>query len=52
MFAELASIIPGGQPAITKANSHFKAMMPHPERVFRNVQMSRSVLTSAVGVFR
>jgi len=52
MFAELASIIPGGQPAITKANSRFKAMKPHPERVFRNVQMSRSVLTSAVGVFR
>lgn len=31
---------PGGLTAVTTANGRFTAMMPHPERVFRNVQMS------------
>ena len=30
----------GGLTAVTTANGRFTAMMPHPERVFRNVQMS------------
>ena len=30
----------GGVTAVTTANGRFTAMMPHPERVFRNVQMS------------
>ncbi len=31
---------PGGLTAVTTADGRFSAMMPHPERVFRNVQMS------------
>ena len=31
---------PAGLTAVTTANGRFTAMMPHPERVFRNVQMS------------
>ena len=31
---------PGGLTAVTTADGRFTAMMPHPERVFRNVQMS------------
>ena len=30
----------GGMTAVTTANGRFTIMMPHPERVFRNVQMS------------
>ena len=30
----------GGLTAVTTANGRFTAMMPHPERVFRNIQMS------------
>jgi phosphoribosylformylglycinamidine synthase len=30
----------GGLTAVTTANGRFTAVMPHPERVFRNVQMS------------
>jgi len=31
---------PGGLTAFTTADGRFTAMMPHPERVFRNIQMS------------
>jgi phosphoribosylformylglycinamidine synthase len=31
---------PGGLCAVTTADGRFTALMPHPERVFRNVQMS------------
>nr|ALV86305.1 phosphoribosylformylglycinamidine synthase [uncultured bacterium 4] len=31
---------PGGLTAVTTADGRFSALMPHPERVFRNVQMS------------
>jgi phosphoribosylformylglycinamidine synthase len=31
---------PGGLAAVTTADGRFTAVMPHPERVFRNVQMS------------
>jgi len=31
---------PGGLTAVTTADGRFTAMMPHPERVFRNVQLS------------
>ena len=31
---------PGGLTAVTTMDGRFTAMMPHPERVFRNVQMS------------
>ncbi len=31
---------PGGLTGVTTANGRFTALMPHPERVFRNVQMS------------
>jgi phosphoribosylformylglycinamidine synthase len=31
---------PGGLTAVTTADGRFTAMMPHPERVFRHVQMS------------
>jgi phosphoribosylformylglycinamidine synthase len=33
---------PAGLTAVTTADGRFTAMMPHPERVFRNVQMSWS----------
>ncbi len=31
---------PGGLTAVTTRDGRFTAMMPHPERVFRNIQMS------------
>jgi phosphoribosylformylglycinamidine synthase len=31
---------PGGLTAVTTLDGRFTAMMPHPERVFRNIQMS------------
>ncbi len=31
---------PGGLTAVTTPDGRFTAMMPHPERVFRNAQMS------------
>ncbi len=31
---------PGGLTAVTTSDGRFTAMMPHPERVFRNIQMS------------
>ncbi len=31
---------PGGLTAVTTTDGRFTAMMPHPERVFRNIQMS------------
>ncbi len=31
---------PGGLTAVTTADGRFTAMMPHPERVFRNIQLS------------
>ena len=37
---------PGGLTAVTTADGRFTAMMPHPERVFRNIQMSWSPLDS------
>ena len=30
----------GGLTSVTTADGRFTAMMPHPERVFRNIQMS------------
>ena len=33
----------GGLTAVTTADGRFTALMPHPERVFRNVQMSWTV---------
>ncbi|MDR2852358.1 MAG: phosphoribosylformylglycinamidine synthase [Burkholderiaceae bacterium] len=33
---------PGGLTAVTTADGRFTALMPHPERVFRNIQMSWS----------
>jgi len=35
---------PGGLTAVTTADGRFTALMPHPERVFRNIQMSWSPL--------
>ncbi|OYU85815.1 MAG: hypothetical protein CFE45_25485, partial [Burkholderiales bacterium PBB5] len=34
---------PGGLTSVTTADGRFTALMPHPERVFRNVQMSFAV---------
>jgi phosphoribosylformylglycinamidine synthase len=31
---------PGGVTAVTTPDGRFTALMPHPERVFRNIQMS------------
>ncbi len=31
---------PGGLTGVTTADGRFTALMPHPERVFRNAQMS------------
>ncbi len=47
----------GGLTAVTTADGRFTAMMPHPERVFRNVQMSwtdgdRSALSPWMRVWR
>ncbi|MCI4440180.1 phosphoribosylformylglycinamidine synthase [Tibeticola sp.] len=38
---------PGGLTAVTTADGRFTAMMPHPERVFRNIQMSWTPLDPA-----
>ncbi len=38
---------PGGLTAVTTQNGRFTAMMPHPERVFRNIQMSWTSLDSS-----
>ena len=35
---------PGGLTAVTTPDGRFTAMMPHPERVFRNIQMSYTPL--------
>jgi phosphoribosylformylglycinamidine synthase len=40
----------GGLTAVTTADGRFTAMMPHPERVFRNVQMSWTDLVSSGGI--
>jgi len=39
----------GGLTAVTTADGRFTAMMPHPERVFRNVQMSWTDLQATGG---
>ncbi len=41
---------PGGLTAVTTADGRFTAMMPHPERVFRNVQMSWTDLGKTGGL--
>ncbi|AVO39917.1 phosphoribosylformylglycinamidine synthase [Simplicispira suum] len=40
----------GGLTAVTTADGRFTAMMPHPERVFRNVQMSWTDLAATGGL--
>ncbi len=40
----------GGLTAVTTADGRFTAMMPHPERVFRNVQMSWTDLGRSGGI--
>jgi phosphoribosylformylglycinamidine synthase len=40
----------GGLTAVTTADGRFTAMMPHPERVFRNVQMSWTDLDASGGL--
>jgi phosphoribosylformylglycinamidine synthase len=40
----------GGLTAVTTLDGRFTAMMPHPERVFRNVQMSWTDLTQTGGL--
>jgi len=40
---------PGGLTAVTTADGRFTAMMPHPERVFRNIQMSWTDLGASGG---
>ncbi len=40
----------GGLTAVTTADGRFTAMMPHPERVFRNVQMSWIDLSKTGGL--
>ena len=40
---------PGGLTAVTTADGRFTAMMPHPERVFRNIQMSWTDLAASGG---
>jgi phosphoribosylformylglycinamidine synthase len=40
----------GGLTAVTTADGRFTAMMPHPERVFRNVQMSWTDLSQTGGI--
>jgi phosphoribosylformylglycinamidine synthase len=40
----------GGLTAVTTANGRFTAMMPHPERVFRNIQMSWTDLGQSGGL--
>ncbi|MDP3423682.1 MAG: phosphoribosylformylglycinamidine synthase [Burkholderiaceae bacterium] len=41
---------PGGLTAVTTADGRFTAMMPHPERVFRNVQLSWTDLPATGGI--
>lgn len=41
---------PGGLTSVTTADGRFTAMMPHPERVFRNVQMSWTDLAKTGGL--
>jgi len=41
---------PGGLTAVTTADGRFTAMMPHPERVFRNVQLSWTDLSATGGL--
>ena len=41
---------PGGITAVTTPDGRFTAMMPHPERVFRNVQMSWTDLVATGGL--
>jgi len=36
---------PGGLTGVTTADGRFTALMPHPERVFRNIQMSWTSLS-------
>ncbi len=40
----------GGLTAVTTADGRFTALMPHPERVFRNVQMSWTDLEATGGI--
>ncbi len=40
----------GGLTSVTTADGRFTAMMPHPERVFRNVQMSWTDLGASGGI--
>ncbi|MDE2415514.1 MAG: phosphoribosylformylglycinamidine synthase [Comamonadaceae bacterium] len=40
---------PGGLTAVTTADGRFTAMMPHPERAFRNIQMSWTDLAATGG---
>ena len=40
----------GGLTAVTTADGRFTAMMPHPERVFRNAQMSWTDLAATGGI--
>jgi len=40
----------GGLTAVTTADGRFTAMMPHPERVFRNLQMSWTNLEATGGL--
>ena len=58
---ELYPLNPNGSPqgltAVTTADGRFTAMMPHPERVFRNIQMSwsggdKSALSPWMRMFR
>jgi phosphoribosylformylglycinamidine synthase len=39
---------PGGLTGVTTADGRFTALMPHPERVFRNIQMSWTPLDAQV----
>jgi phosphoribosylformylglycinamidine synthase len=41
---------PGGLTAVTTADGRFTAMMPHPERVFRNLQLSWTDLAATGGI--
>ncbi|MBS0292981.1 MAG: phosphoribosylformylglycinamidine synthase [Proteobacteria bacterium] len=41
---------PGGLTAVTTADGRFTAMMPHPERAFRNIQMSWTDLAATGGL--
>jgi phosphoribosylformylglycinamidine synthase len=41
---------PGGLTAVTTADGRFTALMPHPERVFRNAQLSWTDLATTGGL--